>query len=121
MSLPMSTAFPAEAAVATNRNEHGSAPEPETSPNWSPLAQDIAIVAWPSFLVAAVATMLFFAFIDPLALRDATFPSWEIGRQAGYAIGFFFFWAIAAGASAVTIYLRETTRRRRRPGSGPTR
>jgi hypothetical protein len=115
----MFTAFLAEAAVATKSNNPGAVPEPEDDRNWSPLAQDIAIVAWPSFLVAATATMLFFAFIDPLALRDATFPSWNVGRQTGYAIGFFFFWAVAAGASGVTLYLRETTRRRRRPGNDP--
>jgi hypothetical protein len=117
----MSTVCPVEAVAATNRNDRRPSPESDASTNWSPLAQDIAIVAWPSFLVAAVATMLFFAFIDPLALRDATFPTWDIGRQTGYAIGFFFFWAVAAGASGVTLYLRETTRRRRRPDSGPPR
>jgi hypothetical protein len=86
-------------------------PESEIHPTWSRFAQNIAIVAWPSFLIASVATMFFFAFIDPLVLQEATFPRWEIGRMTGYAFGFFFFWVIAAGASGITLYLRETAHR----------
>ena len=35
---------------------------------WPRLGQDVAIVAWPSFLVASVATMVCFGFIDPLLI-----------------------------------------------------
>jgi hypothetical protein len=38
-----------------------------------PLAQRIGAIAWPSFFAAGVATMVFFAFVDPLAC--ATSPS----------------------------------------------
>jgi len=77
---------------------------------WSQLAQDISAVAWPSFLAGSAATMLFFAFIDPLVLQEATFPTWDIGRMTGYALGFFFFWGIAAGSSALTLFLARTSR-----------
>lgn len=79
---------------------------------WSQRAQDIAAVAWPSFLVAAMATMLFFAFIDPTVLQEATFPSWDLGRMTGYALGFFFFWGIAFASSALTLFLARSGTRR---------
>ena len=36
--------------------------------------------------------MVFFAFVDPLQLRDITFPEADISREAGYTIAFFMFW-----------------------------
>jgi hypothetical protein len=65
----------------------------------------LAAVLWPSFLAAALATFVFFANIDPESLRAATFPEWEIGRRAGYTIGFFMFWAVTALSSALTLVL----------------
>lgn len=55
-------------------------------------AQKIAILSWISFLSASVVTMLFFAFVDPLVLVDAINVSFIESSNAGYAIGFFFFW-----------------------------
>jgi hypothetical protein len=81
-----------------------------TEKPWSRRAQDIAAVAWPSFLVAAMATVVFFAFIDPLVLQDATFPSWNLGRMTGYTLGFFFFWGIALVSSALTMFLARSGR-----------
>ena len=40
---------------------------------------------------AGVATMVFFAFIDPLELRDLTFPELPLTRELGYTLGFFVF------------------------------
>jgi len=56
--------------------------------------------------------MLFFAMIDPVDLLAAYDPELEIGRQAGYAAGFFFFWLIAAACSAVTAWLVRTAPKR---------
>ncbi len=39
-----------------------------------PASQRLGALLWPSFVVAGVVTMVFFAFIDPIALRDITFP-----------------------------------------------
>ena len=76
-----------------------------------PMAQRIGAIAWPSFFAAAVATMVFFAFVDPLALRDITLPGLAITRQAGYTIAFFLFWAATAGSSLFTwILLRPASR-----------
>ena len=92
-------------------NSDASGPEATGKP-WSQRAQDIAAVAWPSFLVGAMPTMLFFAFIDPMVLQEATFPSWDLGRMTGYTLGFFFFWGIAFASSALTLFLARSGTRR---------
>lgn len=76
-----------------------------------PLAQRIGAILWPSFFAAGVSTMVFFAFVDPLTLRDMTFPHLEISRGLGYSIGFFMFWLATASASYFTwILLRPASR-----------
>ncbi len=71
------------------------------------LTQRILWVLWPSFLVAAVAELLVFAVIDPTDLHVFGVPV-EAGRMPVYTIGFFFFWAIGAGAAALTVFLRRS-------------
>jgi|SRR5450631_2226958 hypothetical protein len=72
----------------------------------------IALVLWPSFLAASVASLLFFAAVDPQLLRDAGPMIFDnLNRDAGYALGFFFFWAIAALASGLSVYMIRTARR----------
>ena len=78
--------------------------------HWSRLREDIAVVIWSSFLIASVATMLFFAFIDPSVLADVlNHPQWLPTRMAGYALGFFFFWFLAASAASMTAYMLDTS------------
>jgi len=79
---------------------------------WSRDRQSIAIVVWISFLSAAVGTMLFFALFDPVDLSGIFDPEFEIGREAGYAAGFFFFWILTAACSAVTAWLVRTAPKR---------
>ena len=79
---------------------------------WSRNRQAIAIVVWVSFLSAAVGTMLFFALFDPVELSILFDEDLEIGREAGYAAGFFFFWILAAACSAVTAWLVRTAPKR---------
>jgi hypothetical protein len=70
---------------------------------------DAGIVIWASFLAACIATMVFFAFFDPLLLvDDRAPPSWLRDRMTGYTIGFFFFWITCALASAFTALLVDT-------------
>jgi Na+-driven multidrug efflux pump len=72
---------------------------------------DVGIVVWASFLAACLATMVFFAFIDPLLIgNDDAPPRWARDRMTGYATGFFFFWLICALASAFTAFMVETRR-----------
>lgn len=75
------------------------------------MIQKVGAILWPSFFAAGVATMVFFAFIDPLQLRDISFINFQINREAGYTIGFFMFWLATASASLFTwILLRPASR-----------
>ena len=89
---------------------HETAPAPFDHPP-RPLSQRLGAILWPSFFAAGVATMVCFALIDPLILRDMTFPGLEISRETGYAIGFFAFWTATAASSLFTwILLRPASR-----------
>lgn len=79
---------------------------------WSRNRQAIAIVVWISFLSAAVGTMLFFALFDPVELSVIFDPEVDVSRDAGYAVGFFFFWVLCAACSALTAWLVRTAPRR---------
>jgi hypothetical protein len=81
--------------------------------DWSRDTQKIAVLSWITFLAAAVFTMLFFAFVDPLLIVDAIDLDLFESSNAGYAIGFFFFWANGWVAGWLTLRL---VRRKR---SGP--
>jgi len=94
----------------------GTAPDDEAPRELRGTQIDIAVVGWSSFLVAAIGTMVFFAFVDPLTLAEVTEPPLDVDRMTGYAIGFFFFWVVCAGSAALTCYLNRS--RRRNPPSG---
>ena len=79
---------------------------------WSRNSQAIAIVVWISFLSAAIGTMVFFALFDPVELSGVFGDDLVIGREAGYAAGFFFFWILSGLASAVTAWLIRTAPKR---------
>jgi hypothetical protein len=82
-------------------------------------SQRLGAILWPSFFAAGVATMTFFAFVDPLALRDALFPDSAISREQGYTIGFFLFWAATCSSSIFTwILLRPGSRFNNSPAGG---
>ena len=85
---------------------------------WSRNSQAIAIVVWISFLSAAIGTMLFFALFDPVDLTGVFDEDLEIGREAGYAAGFFFFWLLSGFASAVTAWLVRTAPKRAKKRRG---
>ncbi len=76
-----------------------------------PMAQRIGAILWPSFFAAGVATMVFFAFIDPVDLAAISSPELSISRELGYTLGFFTFWACTAASSLFTwILLRPASR-----------
>ena len=86
-----------------------TAPRPDHPPR--PLSQRLGAILWPSFFAAAVSTMVFFAYVDPLALRDLTFPQMPMTRELGYSVGFFMFWVATSSASLFTwILLRPASR-----------
>ena len=76
---------------------------------WPRLGQDVAIVLWPAFIAASFATLVSFAFIDPVLIGNDDYPPPAFGtRMGGYAVGFFFFWLICNVSSLVTLYLVRT-------------
>ncbi len=95
-------------------------PEPSTAeseprPDLTPRARSIGVIAWCSFLVAAAATMICFALVDPLASSSHGLPQWWTTRRAVYAFGFLFFWGIAAAASGLTLYMTHTEHKEEAP------
>ncbi len=80
-----------------------------------PMVQRLGAIAWPSFFAAGVATMVFFAFVDPLALAEITFPNLAISRELGYTVGFFMFWLATASSSLFTWILLRPRSRFNRP------
>ena len=78
---------------------------PSQRPARRPLVQRLGTVLWPGFLAATLATGVFFAFVDPLQLRDITFPGHPLSRELGYTIGFFMFWTVTTLSSALTGFL----------------
>jgi hypothetical protein len=64
----------------------------------------------PSLLFGGIGTVLFFSLLDPVDLRFV--GPLELGRKAGYGIGFLFFWALAAGSSWLTSFIERRNARR---------
>jgi hypothetical protein len=86
-------------------------PDTEQPRELGRLARAIATVAWSGFLAAALATMLCFALLDPMSLRDGEAPAWWNSRLHVYGIGFFFFWLIGVIAAALCWQLARGGRR----------
>lgn len=68
------------------------------------MAQRLGWVLWPSFLMACVAELVFFALFDPSDLYLFGVPL-EAERMPVYTLGFFAFWTIGAVSSALTVFL----------------
>jgi len=79
---------------------------------WSRDKQAVFTVVWISFLSAAIGTMVFFALFDPVDLSGIFDKNVEVSRDAGYAVGFFFFWVLCALCSGVTAFLVRTAPKR---------
>ena len=81
-----------------------------------PRMQKCIAVLWPSFMVAIVATGLFFSAFDP----DDLFPFGEqtgVSRLGVYTIGFLMFWLVTAVSGIGTLYFAITNCLRKNPGS----
>jgi hypothetical protein len=85
--------------------------QPATSqqPQQIPAIQNIISVLWPSFLTAAVATIIFFTLFDPVELGRLL--GLELTRMAGYTGGFFGFWFLTSISCALTCYFRRPCHR----------
>jgi hypothetical protein len=81
-----------------------------------PRTQKCIAVLWPSFMVAIVASGLFFSAFDP----DDLFPfgeQTEVSRLGIYSIGFLLFWLVSAISGIGTLYFAITNCMRQNPGS----
>lgn len=68
-----------------------------------PKTQRVIATLWLSFLMAIVATGVFFSTIDPLELKYCVdFP--EVSRTGAYTIGFFLFWLLTASSSLLAVF-----------------
>jgi uncharacterized membrane protein len=76
-----------------------NAPIPENIPR----AQQAISVLWPSFLVAIVASGVFFSAFNPVDLIPFNLDI-DISPLAAYSIGFFLFWILAIISSYGTLY-----------------
>ncbi len=88
-----------------------STPQGEGTQDLGQRGRVLGVIAWSAFLAAALATMLCFAFLDPLALASGEPPSWWTSRLRVYAVGFFFFWLV--GLVAATLCWQLAARRDR--------
>ena len=61
-------------------------------------------ILWPAFLLACALEVLVFALVDPGDLNWRG-EALHASRQAVYTAGFFAFWLLATGASALTLLL----------------
>jgi hypothetical protein len=82
------------------------------APTTPSMTQRLGAILWPAFFAAGVATMVFFAFVDPIALAEISFPRWSISRELGYTVGFFMFWLCTASSSLFTWILLRPMRER---------
>ena len=68
-----------------------------------PFSQKCIVTLWPSFMMAIVATGLFFSAFDPMELYPYDLD-FEINAVGAYTLGFFIFWALSAVSSMMTLY-----------------
>jgi hypothetical protein len=89
--------------------------EPQAEADLSPRARDVGRVLWCSFLAACIASIAFFAFVDPAIVSQPDVPPSSVsGKIAAYSAGFFFFWGTAALGSGLTAFLMRADRSRGR-------
>ena len=81
-----------------------------------PRAQKCIAVLWPSFMVAIIATGLFFSAFDPADLYPFGEQT-EVSRLGIYSIGFLLFWLVSAISGIGTLYFAITNCMRQNPGS----
>ncbi len=81
-----------------------------------PKTQKCIAVLWPSFLVAIVATGLFFSAFDPADLYPFGEDT-EVSRLGIYSIGFLFFWLVSTISGIGTLYFAITNCMRQDPDS----
>lgn len=67
------------------------------------ILRTFAMTLWVSFLMACIATAIFFAMFDPVLLGHITTWPIELTRLQGYSIGFFLFWLLISVSSLFNV------------------
>jgi hypothetical protein len=73
------------------------------TPDRMPHSQQAISVLWPSFIMAIVASGVFFSAFNPSDLVPFNLDI-DISPLAAYSIGFFLFWLLAFLSSSGTLY-----------------
>ncbi len=61
-------------------------------------------ILWPSFMVAVVATGIFFSTFDPVEIYHISGDGFELSGLGHYTIGFFSFWLLGAVNGFLALY-----------------
>jgi hypothetical protein len=73
------------------------------TPDKIPRSQQVIAVLWPSFIIAIIASGVFFSAFNPRDLIPFNLDI-DISPLAAYSIGFFLFWFLALLSSFGTLY-----------------
>jgi hypothetical protein len=73
--------------------------------------QTLMWAAWPGFLTAICAEIVFFAVFDPLDFNMRL----TLSREAVYSVGFAAFWVLGTMSSALTLFLQRPPGERTSP------
>ncbi len=66
----------------------------------------LMVVLWPAFLMACVATGVFFSMVDPMELIVLD-ERVQVHMLGAYTIGFLIFWALGIFSSWLTAFLLQ--------------
>ena len=71
------------------------------------MGQRMMWILWPGFLMAGLGELVFFSLVDP---EDLHFfgHALEFSRTTIYSCGFFLFWGLMSGTSALTCLLQRS-------------
>lgn len=72
----------------------------------APVMRRAIAILWPSFILAGVATAVFFTSFDPAELFTSDHQL-RMKRLGAYTIGFFLFWLLGATSSLLSLYFQH--------------
>lgn len=81
------------------------------------MAQRIAWILWPGFVMAIASVGIVFTLVDPADLHAFGAPL-ELSRLGAYTLGFLLFWALGSACSALTCLLQRSPIGQRSRSSG---
>ena len=84
-------------------------PHPTATVSKPVLRSMLMVVLWPAFLMACVATGLFFSLVDPMELIVLD-QRVQVHILGAYTIGFFVFWILGILSSGLTALLTQKIR-----------